>query len=73
MSKNVACVSECISKIMSHQVIGGQTGGRVGPKGEPGYPGAPGVKGERGPPGKYTHINILFALTLTERNTIATW
>lgn len=34
------------------QVMGGQTGGRVGPKGDPGLPGAPGTKGERGPQGK---------------------
>lgn len=34
------------------QVIGTQTGSRVGPKGEPGYPGSPGLKGERGPQGK---------------------
>lgn len=34
------------------QVIGTQTGSRVGPKGEPGYPGSPGLKGDRGPQGK---------------------
>lgn len=39
-------------------MIGGQTGGRVGPKGDPGFSGAPGLKGERGPPGKtHTHTH----------------
>lgn len=41
--------------LLSHQVLGGSTGGRVGPKGEPGYPGTPGLKGERGPSGKHRH------------------
>lgn len=47
---------------LSHQVIGGQTGGRVGPKGEPGYPGTPGGKGDRGPQGKHSHKTLKYII-----------
>lgn len=50
-------VSTPISEVLCsfgvlQQVIGTQTGSRVGPKGDPGYPGSPGLKGERGPTGE---------------------